>query len=89
MQLGWEDGHHPLSANGEVFNSKHLLSHLIQTVLPLAEKLEVPEDVPIHFPAPPDSMVLGIEPKLSFQFKYGNENVIDDFKTSARTKRNV
>jgi hypothetical protein len=79
--------HHPWSANGEVFNSKYLLNHLIQTVLPLAKKLEIPDDVPIHFQTPPDSVVLGTEPELTFQFKYRNENVIDDFKTSARSKR--
>ena len=32
-------------------------------------------------------MVLGTESELSFQYNYGNENVIDDFKTSPRAKR--
>jgi hypothetical protein len=87
LGLGWDDAHHPWSANGELFNSKHLLNHFVQNVLPLADTLEVMEDAPIHFPTPPYSMVLGTESELSFQFKYGNENVVENFKTSARAKR--
>jgi hypothetical protein len=87
LGLGWVDADHPWLANREAFNSKHLLKHLIQTVLPLTEKFKVPHDAPIHFPTPTDLMVLGTESELSFQFKYVNENVIDDVKTSARAKR--
>lgn len=87
LGIGQEDLHHPWSANGEDFNLKNLLNHLIQTVLLLAKKLDVPHYVPIHFPIQPDLLVLSTESELSCQFKYRNENVIVDFKTSARAKR--
>ena len=45
LGLGWEDAHHPWSSQEVVFNSQHLLNHLIEKVLPMTEHQEVPSNL--------------------------------------------
>ena len=49
LGLGWEDAHHPWSSQEVVFNSWHLLKHLIEKVLPVTGHQEVLSKRPINF----------------------------------------
>ena len=66
LDFGWKDVHHPWSAHGGVFNSHHLLKHLTEKILPMAEKFEISLEPPINFPTPPEMMNLRTESELSF-----------------------
>jgi hypothetical protein len=87
LGLSWEEAHHPWSSQGVVFNSQHVLNHLIEKVLPLAQQHEVPSEPPINFPKPPDMMKLGTESELAFVYKFGTNKDIEELKTSAAKER--
>jgi len=86
LGLGWERAHHPWSKSGVTFSSKQLLKHLIETVIPMANELPIPVEPPIKFPSPPESQLLGTESELSFVYAAGNEDEMEEFKTSAHAE---
>ena len=87
LGLGWEDAHHPWSSQRVVFNSQHLLGHLIEKVLPITEHREVPNEPPINFPEPPEMMKFGTESELAFVYKFGINENIQDMKTNSARRR--
>jgi hypothetical protein len=87
LGLGWEDAHHPWSKSGVTFSSKQLFKHLIGTVIPLADNLQIPLEPPLHFPSPPELQLLGTQSELSFVYTVGNDDEMETFKTSAYAKR--
>ena len=84
--LGWEDAHHPWSSQGVVFNSQQLLNHLIEKVIPMTGQQEVPSEPLINFPEPLDMMILGTESELTFVYKFGTIENIQELKTSAASR---
>ena len=86
LGLRCEDAHHPWSKSGVTFSSKQLLKHLIETVIPMANELTIPVEPPIKFPSPPELQLLGTESELSFVFATGNEDEMEEFKTSAHAE---
>ena len=86
LGLGWERTHHPWSKSGVTFSSKQLLKHLIETVIPMANELPIPVEPPIKFPSPPESQLLGTESELSFVYAAGNDDEMEEFKTSAHAE---
>ena len=50
LGLGWEEAHHPWTKNGQAYSSRQLLDHLCNVVIPLATKLNVPDDTPAKLP---------------------------------------
>ena len=64
LGLGWEKAHHPWSQAGKSFTPSELFQHLINVVIPLAEKLEVPSEPPLTLPAPPDLPVIGTKASI-------------------------
>ena len=80
---GWEEAHHPWSKGGTTFSSKQLLKHLSEKVIPMADELDIPIEPPSKFPAPSDLLLLGTESELSFVYTVGNDNEMENFKSSA------
>jgi len=62
--LGWKKAHHPWSQAGKTFTPSELFQHLINVVIPLAEKLEVPSEPPLTLLAPPDLPVIGTKASI-------------------------
>eukprot|EP00956_Cyclotella_meneghiniana_P001318 scaffold1438_cov85-Cyclotella_meneghiniana.AAC.1 len=63
LGLGWVEAHHPWSRkqNGiqHTFTSDELFQHLIEVVIPLADKKEMPLYAPVKLPELPDNFTLG------------------------------
>ena len=57
--LGWKEAHHPWPKEGYTYTPEELFDHLVNVVIPLASKLDVPSEAPTELPAPPDLPVLG------------------------------
>ena len=57
--LGWERAHHPWSKGGDTFSPQTLFEHLINTVIPLEEEEEIPDEAPVELPSPPDMIEIG------------------------------
>ncbi len=80
MGLGWKEVYHQWSQEGKVFSSTHLLSHLISVVIPLKQKLHVPNEPTINHPQPPEIQTLGTKSTLLKSFTMANQDKIDEFK---------
>ena len=83
LGLGWEDAHHLWSKSGLTFSSKQLLKHLVETVIPMATDLPNSNEPPLKFPSPSESKFLGTQSELSFVYGVGNQDEMEEFKTSA------
>jgi hypothetical protein len=59
LGLGWKEAHHPLSKDGYTYTPEELFDPLVNVVISLASKLDVPSEAPTELPAPPDLPVLG------------------------------
>lgn len=87
LGLGWKEAHHPWSKEGKVFSSSHLLTHLISVVIPLEQKLHVPDEPPINLPRPPELQTLGTKSTLLESATIANQEKIDKFKRDAYAER--
>ena len=63
LGLGWVEAHHPWSRKQDgiqhTFTSDELFQHLIEVVIPLADKKEMPLYAPVKLPELPDNFTLG------------------------------
>ena len=62
--LGWKEAHHPWSKEGYTYTPEELFDHLVNVVIPLASKLDVPSEASTELPAPPDLPVLGTKAEI-------------------------
>jgi hypothetical protein len=87
LGLGWEEAHHPWTKNGRAYSSRQLLDHLCNVVIPLATKLNVPDDAPAKLPTAPDLCTLGSLSAIGDELKTKGLAQIAEFKQKGRTER--
>ncbi len=87
LGLGWKEAHHPWSSQGEMYTSSDIFRHLIETVIPLQDIMEVPDDAPINLPTAPDVNKLGLQTDVALNLKVANSKKIAKFKQDAREER--
>jgi hypothetical protein len=87
LGLGWEEAHHPWTKNGWAYSSRQLLDHLCNVVIPLATKLNVPDDAPAKLPTAPDLCTLGSLSAIGDELKTKGLVQIAEFKQKGRTER--
>jgi hypothetical protein len=85
--LGWEEAHHPWTKNGRAYIFQQLLDHLCIVVIPLATKLNVPDDAPAKLPTAPDLCTLGTLSGIGDELKTKGLAQIAEFKQKGRTER--
>ena len=61
--------------------------HLIETVIPMANDLPIPNEPPIKLPSPPELQLLGMQSELSCVYAAGNQDKMEAFKTSAHAEQ--
>jgi hypothetical protein len=87
LGLGWEEAHHPWTKNGQAYSSRQLLDHLCNVVIPLATKLNVPDDAPAKLPTAPDLCTLGTLSAIGDELKTKGLAQIAEFNQKGRTER--
>ena len=74
LGLGWVKAHHVWSENGNTFTSSRLFNHLLETVIPLTEELDVPEEPPLNVPRVQETKTLGTVSELAEDMKMLSDN---------------
>ncbi len=87
LGLGWEEAHHAWTKNGLAYSSQQLLDHLCKVVIPLATKLNVPDDAPAKLPTAPDLCTLGTLSAIGNELKTKGLAQIAKFKQKGRADR--
>ena len=85
---GWKEAYHAWSLNERPYTADELFQHFIETVLPLADILEVPDEAPLNLPALPDMPKVGTTSCLAKALEKGSNDMREEIKAKAReTKR--
>mmetsp|Transcript_9817 Transcript_9817/g.20905 ORF Transcript_9817/g.20905 Transcript_9817/m.20905 type:complete len:211 (-) Transcript_9817:255-887(-) len=87
LGLGWNEAHHPWSSGGTTFSSRHLFNHLVQKVIPLANKYEVSQEPPLTLPAPSNLPQLGEKSVIAETLQVGWFQNMIQFKEKAHSIR--
>ena len=76
LGLGWTKAHHPWSSKDHgTYNAKYLLKWLTNTVIPLADVNDKPDEPPLKMPTPPQRRSLvGTTSALANEFKTANRD---------------
>ena len=71
LGLGIEEAHHPWSRDGHTFSADELFRHLVETVIPLVDRLEedgkLPTKPPLKLPEVPQTSKVGTTSRLGTQ----------------------
>ena len=85
--LGWKEAHHAWSRDGVTFRSEVLFDFLIDTVIPLADELEVPSESPVDWPEPPSLNILGTLGDHAKDLADSNTSAREKLKAEANDER--
>jgi len=64
LGLGWVLAHRTWSGNGNTFTARRLLKHLVEVIIQLTDKLDVPPEPHVNVPKIPEMKVLGTVSEL-------------------------
>ena len=87
LGLGWVKAHHAWSSGGTTYLAKYLLGWLIETVIPMADNVDIPSEPPLSLPSPPELPSLGTISDLALVYKTASEEKIASFKEKSNKER--
>ena len=88
LGLGWTKAHHPWSSKDHgTYNAKYLLKWLTNTVIPLADVNDKPDEPPLRMPTPPQRRALGTTSALANEFKAGNSDQREQVREGGNMER--
>ena len=83
LGLGWVEAHHAWSHNNNTFTSRALMKHLVDVVIPLSNKLNVPPEPPVNVPDIPEMGSLGTVSELADDVKKFSDDKITEIREKA------
>eukprot|EP00956_Cyclotella_meneghiniana_P002231 scaffold2510_cov65-Cyclotella_meneghiniana.AAC.1 len=90
LGLGWVEAHHPWSRKQDgiqhTFTSDELFQHLIEVVIPLADKKEMPLYAPVKLPELPDNFTLGTRSAVRKNLDEKHEDLEVDVRRRAKVE---
>ena len=87
LGLGWVEAHHAWSEEGATFTSRVLLTHLLEVVIPLAGKMNVPAEPPLNVPALPQVKKLGTVSELAEEMKELSDAKLIELRKTGQEER--
>ena len=85
--LGWDKAHHPWSHDKVSFTAHQLFHHLINIVIPLADKLGIPPGPPLTLPSAPTVPTLGTKADIDMTENSSFAEQVSTLKISAIEER--
>jgi hypothetical protein len=80
LGMSWIKAHHPWSSKeNSKYSSKQLLKWLIDTVIPLDDTEDEPDDAPVLMLAPPEMKSLGTTSTLAEELKAGKKDKLSNY----------